>query len=162
MVVDKLVERSLRDQRSAVRIQSSANFHVEHLFTVNCTVLKIWKKEKEATNGPFFIKSLTWRANHLLRWLICRTALVAVIFRRRIRAVPESTFRPRILRDQCSKTSIYCTYLADWLLAKWMFARLWCSTWVPIVLNCDTNKEHLFCIELSVEVSFCYHPSFHE
>ena len=34
-----------------VRIQSSANFYMEHLFTVNC-----WKdknKEKEAGNGAF-------------------------------------------------------------------------------------------------------------
>ena len=56
MVVDKLVERSLRDQRSAVRIQSSANFHVEHLFTVNCTVLKIWKKRKRGHDWPIFYK----------------------------------------------------------------------------------------------------------
>ena len=39
-------------QRSAVRIQSSANIYIEHLCTANC-VEKMKIKKKEAVNGPF-------------------------------------------------------------------------------------------------------------
>ena len=43
MVVAQLVERSV--QTPEVRIQSSANFYIEHLLTVNCKEETKMKKE---------------------------------------------------------------------------------------------------------------------
>ena len=34
--VAKLIKQSLRHQRYTVRMQSSANFYIEHLLNVNC------------------------------------------------------------------------------------------------------------------------------
>ena len=51
VVVAQLQSSRFQYQRSAVRIQSSANFF-EHLFTVNC-IEKTKIKIKEAGNGPF-------------------------------------------------------------------------------------------------------------
>ena len=47
-----MVERSLSNQRSAVRIQSSANFYLEHIFTVNC-IEKTKTKEKRLGMAHF-------------------------------------------------------------------------------------------------------------
>ena len=44
-----------QDQRSAVRIQSSVNFDIEHLFTCNCFE-KTKIKKKQAGNGPLKIQ----------------------------------------------------------------------------------------------------------
>ena len=51
MVVALLVEHRFRQQRSEVQTQSLANFHIEHMFTVDC--IEKTKKEKEAGNGSF-------------------------------------------------------------------------------------------------------------
>ena len=62
---------SFRDQMSAVRIQSLANFNMEHLFTVNCD--EMTKIKKKRPDGPFLIKH-TRRlvrisaAIHFLKW----------------------------------------------------------------------------------------------
>jgi len=48
---------SFRYQRSALRIQTSANFYIGHLFTDSFAVLKGRKeKEKRPKNGPLFQK----------------------------------------------------------------------------------------------------------
>ena len=49
VLVAQIVERSM------VRIQSLANFYIEHLF-FRQLYLKVENKEKEAENGPFFKK----------------------------------------------------------------------------------------------------------
>ena len=67
-------------QRSAVGIESSAYFYIEHLFTVN--YIQKTKNEKQAGNGPFFKKVL----------IICIKRIV--IFR--FSAIPGGERRPRV------------------------------------------------------------------
>ena len=52
--VAQLIERlpPIPEVRGSNPVISKKIIYIEHLFTVNC-VLKRWKKEKEAGNGPF-------------------------------------------------------------------------------------------------------------
>ena len=56
VVVDQLAERSLRYQRSAVRIQSPVNFYRTLIYCQLYSIEKKKIKEKESGNGPFFKK----------------------------------------------------------------------------------------------------------
>ena len=60
-----------RCQRSTVRIQSLANFHIGHSFVFSPLYWKDENKDKEAGNGPFFQLGVNWcgGGGHIAQWI---------------------------------------------------------------------------------------------